>query len=369
MKIAFCMSANYINSYGGGRIQILKTKEYLEKLFNDESAITIINEPEQIDSSFDVIHIFNMADLDLNLEFIKQAKRHSIKIVLSTIFWDYSYLILTGFFSHIFGYKYTDKKYRIERKLGYLSAKILGRPEYFTNQTKSKYSFIIEEVDYLLPNSKEEGIKLLKYTGQISQKYQDKIVPIVNAVDIKQSDSSFEELNIQNYVLEVGRIEPAKNQLNLVYALYNEDIPIVFLGKDYFPGSRYSKKLHKIAQKRGNVYFFDQIPYEKVHTFYEKAAVHILPSLRESPGLVSLEALLNGCKIVVANDNFTPVKSYFTKEMATIVNPLSLKSIHDGIYTELQTERDFSKIKKIIIESYSWEKTAEQTLAVYKKCQ
>lgn len=367
MKVAFCMSQNYLETGGGGRIQILKTKEYLEKLVKEDFQICIIHNPEEIDNTFDICHIFNMADLDLNLEFIKHAKENSLKIALSTIYWDYSYLIMTGMFSRFFGFKYSDFKYKIECILGRITSKIIKRPEYLTKQMKNKYSQIVESVDWLLPNSIEEGLKLLEYTGQTSQKYKEKIYPIVNAVDVKNFEDSFDDLRIENFVLEVGRIEPAKNQLSVVRALYNDDIPIVFLGKDYFPNSKYSKELHRLSTKRGNVHFFDQVSYEKVHTFYEKAAVHILPSLRESPGLVSLEALLNSCHIVVANENFTPVNSYFTEDMATVVNPLSIKSIREGIFREISAERNFEEIKKTIVERYSWTETSIQTYDVYKK--
>lgn len=362
MKIAFCMSEHFFTTGGGGRIQILKTKEYLEKLYKDVS-ISIIHEADNINSDFDIVHIFNLADLDLNMTFIKAAKNVNAKIYLSTIYWDYKYLILTGMFSKIFGYDYNTLIFNIENSLGKIISFFMGRPEYLNPKTKNKYIEILNKVDYLLPNSTEEGEKLLEYCNLNSSSYKNKIIPIVNAVENVVSADKF-DLNLKNYVLEVGRIEPAKNQLKLVLALRDKKLPIVFLGHDYFPNSKYSKKLHKIAKKRGNVFFFDQVPYNQVHSFYENASVHILPSLRESPGLVSLEALLNGCKIVVCNDKFTPVNSYF-KDIATIINPLSKKAIKNGINAEINKQRDFDKIKENIINKFTWNNTAIETYEAY----
>lgn len=364
MKVAFCMSKHFYETAGGGRVQVLKTKQYLE-LLDKSIEIVVIHDPTLIDSSYEVCHVFNMADLDVTLAFILAAKKLGIKTCLSTVYWDYNYLILTGMFSRLFGFDYTEWMYKLERLLGKFAAFLFKRPEYSTKRQKEKYANIVKEVDFLLPNSMEEGIKLLEYTCQKKEKYIKKIVPIVNSVDVNLSVDKPEDFSLEGYVLEVGRIEPCKNQLKVVKALNNLDIPIVFLGHDYFPESKYSKRLHEIAKKRGNVFFFDQIPYEQVHTFYEKASVHILPSLRESPGLVSLEALLNKCKIVVADERFVPVKAYCFDNFATIINPLSSKSIREGILKEISVERDFDKISSYIKEHFNWGETAKQTYSAY----
>lgn len=326
MKIAFCMERLYLETGGGGRIQILKTKEYLEKLYSDIQ-IYIVHNVNDIEEGTDILHLFNILDVDFIKSCILYAKENSIKTCLSTIYWDFSYTVLSSFLAKIFGYNYTYRKYSIEKIIAKITGLLINKPIYYSKKNINDYRYIVENVDILLPNSREEGTKLLEYVGL---NCEDKIFPIVNAVDFKDNNVSPSVELPQNYILEVGRIEPIKNQYMLVKAMM--DVPefsIVFLGKDRNPNSKYSKQLHKMARKRGNVFFYDEIPYEQVGHFYKNALVHILPSLRESPGLVSLEALFNGCKAVVACDDFTPGTSYFGS-FVTRVDPLSCKSIKDG---------------------------------------
>jgi glycosyltransferase involved in cell wall biosynthesis len=90
-----------------------------------------------------------------------------------------------------------------------------------------------------------------------------------------------------------------------------------------------------------------------------------LPSIGESPGLVSLEAMANGCKAVVSDKRFTPVDTYFGNNV-TKINPLDIKSIKKGIFEEIKKERNMVKISKNIIDNFSWENTARQTIEAYK---
>jgi len=364
MKIAFCMKKEYLDTGGGGRVQILKTKEYLEKYTNH--IIYITHEPQKIEPDTDIVHIFNILDFRFLFDFIAQARKINAKICFSTIYWDFSYsVLLAGKTGCFFGYNYSYWLYIFEKSLAAISSKLIKLPFYLTKEARQLYGKILQEVDAILPNSIEEGEQLTRYTGL---NLEHKIHPIVNAVDISIKHPCNKTISSvpQNYILEVGRIEPVKNQLMLVKALFNEkNIPIVFLGKNHFPNSRYSRELYAVARKRGNVYFYDEIPYESVPQFYKQALVHVLPSLRESPGLVSLESLAYGCKAVVSDRRFGPVDTYFGNDV-TQVNPISDKSIRNGILNEINIKRNMEVISKKIIERFSWGKTAEQTNKVYK---
>jgi glycosyltransferase involved in cell wall biosynthesis len=362
------MPEKYVNTGGGGRIQIIKTKEYIEKLFS--YTVYIAHSPENITVDTDIIHFFSITETDYIINFIRQIKHMKIKICLSTIYWDFSYLSLTSPLGNIFGYNNLKILYSIGKLLAVITSKLINRPSYFGKKMKKKYISILTDVDAILPNSIEEGNKLLEYIGKESEaKWGEKIYPIVNGVYIND-ENIIQNSNIElpeNFILEVGRIEYAKNQYMIVKSLLNDkDIPIVFLGKNHYPNSRYSRELYNISQKRGNVYFFDEIPYEEVPIFYKKALVHVLPSLRESPGLVSLEALFYGCKAVVSDHRFTPVDTYFG-DYVTVIDPLDCDSIRKGIFREIKQNRIMNIISEKIRNNFSWEVAAKQTVDVYKK--
>lgn len=363
MHVTYCVSEHYINCIGGGGIQIKKTKEYIEKKYNIN--ITIATKSSEIPNDTNIIHLFEANDLSNKMEFINKGKDIGAKIVMSTIYWDLTYFTPYMIFGPILGYYVNPIFINFEVLISKVLSKLIKRPKYFSERVIKNTSDVIANIDILLPNSIEEGELLLKYCKRYPMD-MSKIVPIVNAVEINDNSEAFDISLPPNYILQAGRIEPAKNQLGTITALYKTTFPIVFLGKDYHPESRYSRKLHKIAKKRGNVFFIDSVPYEKMNIYYKKALVHILPSFKESPGLVSLEALYNGCHTVVSDSRFCPVESYF-KDYVTTINPLSKKSIYNGILKEISIKRDFNHIKEVILQNYIWDKTAEQTYEVYKK--
>jgi glycosyltransferase involved in cell wall biosynthesis len=167
------------------------------------------------------------------------------------------------------------------------------------------------------------------------------------------------------YVLQVGRIEPGKNQYHVIEALMEDkEIPLVFVGNQR-ANSKYFRTTEVHAHKRGNVFFFDEVAQSELTLFYRNARLHILPSLGETTGLVSLEALACGCPIVVANERYCPFNSYFNG-LATAVDPLCPEAIRAGIFSEFAVKRDMQTISRRIRLQYSWLLAARQTYEAYQ---
>lgn len=368
MKIAFCNRKKWNNPLGGDGIQMLKTKEAIERLNNDIE-IDIVTDTSNLSNYYDIVHIFNYACTNETEAFIKAAKRSNIPIASSSIFWEYKYaatppLQRIGLIPNSISNRYI----RFNIMLNKILARTIGKPSLMTDKFRRKVMNFMLESDVILPNSKEEGDLLLQFIDntKIKEDCRKKINIVYNGVDVDNvhiipRDDFFKKYNIpQNYILQVSRIQYIKNQLNLISALKNDiDIPIVFVGQDI--EKHYCGKVQKLAKKRGNVYFIPHIPHEDVYSFYFYARTHVLLSFRESPGLVSLEALSQGCPIVVADKRFTPVDTYFTAEGVQIVDPLDLNDIRNGILKSYN-----SKISNISLHDFTWNNIAIQTLKAYK---
>lgn len=367
MRIAYCIREdwNSPSNKGGDTTQLLKTMNNVLNI-DDNIIIDIITDPDKLDSNYNVVHIFNFATLDISTRFFERAKKLNLKIAFSTIFWNYSY-----------GYrllsKNLDNKFLrfIDRNLFLMIGKIINKPVVLSNKFKKQSIKFIKESDVLLPNSIEEYYELCNFTGLDSKKYLHKVNVVFNAADVKDniymSKIDFlKKYNLpdQPYILQIGRIQLIKGQLNLVKAMMNNDIPIVFVG--FKAEIAYYNKIRKISKKRGNVHFVDYVDNKEVCNFYKYASVHVLASLRESPGLVSLEALLNNCKVVTSNKKYLPFETYF-KDIATAINPVDIKSIEYGVLKEIKKDRNFDNIKHTIIEKFSWEKVGVDTYNAYKK--
>lgn len=378
MKILILVRENFYEIFGGDTVQLLKTKEYLENVFNVQIEI-ITNEDKIFESTdFDILHVFNIntrKNLDL---FIKQVKDKNKKVILSPIYWDFSHSFYVSslssylniqkcskyicYFKNIY-LKFIDfitlmnKQYRNKRYI---------IPE--TKEFKKRHKNLINLADIIIPNSDEEGKILCKNIGLGYEKVKDKFISVPNAVDIsflKQNFTSNILPEINDFVLEAARIEPLKNQINLLLALYDEkQIPIVFAGEAI--NKNYYSKLKKLADKRGNVYFTGKISQEEIFSLYKRAKIHVLPSFRESPGLSTIEALMNGCQVVVSEEKFCPLKYYKFDKYGFICDPYDTKSIRDAILNAYNNPKDIT-LPKEYYEFFSYNNVADMTYQAYKK--
>lgn len=367
MRIAFCNRPNYDNPLGGDAIQMLKTKDYLEINYN--VIIDIITNPLEITSKYNIVHVFNFATYDISKKFIKRANEYGIPVVSSPIYWDYSFASTNKLFSLM---KYSnhlneftiDILKKIIQFIGYISLKPVGVSFLFKKNAK----WMFENSNLVAPNSLEEAKLLLAWINK--KDTTNKVRIVYNATDIvnNQINNSISENSFlqtygipKDYILQVGRIEYCKNQLNLIAALKdNPEIPIVFVGKTI--DLTYYKKLKKQADKRGNVYFLDAVSHNEISNFFKYAKLHVLLSLRESPGLVNIEALSYGCPIVVSDERFLPVNTYFSNQ-PYVVNPLNIKKVKEVVLNAYKNRL----ISTFDFEKFSWNNVSKQTYNIYNE--
>lgn len=383
MKVIFANRSNCLSSPGGDTVQMLKTKEYLEKNHNIE--IEICLNPDHIASVTDspIVHIFNIQTIDETLAYIKASKTLGKKIVLSTIYWDLSHSVFTykvfQWTNMVLGYRMSNVMKEILFKFAYLKSLFRNHEVdyYATELYCKKRQLALLEADVLLPNSLEELRILSKEFKVDYSELLSKSLIVPNAVDIEQEKTMCKDnnkdieaiKNIGDFVLEVGRIEVNKNQLNVVKALYDlPEIPIVFIGRvnDSKVDFAYFEKLQELAKKRGNVFFANQLTQDVVFQYYKNARVHILPSFRESPGLSSLEALYFGCEIVTSSSEFCPIKFYKFDEKSHICNPYSTDSIRKAVIKAFNNPLN-SFHDEDYFSNYSYERVSNITYEGYSK--
>lgn len=369
MKIAFCIRPEY--ETGGDGIQVLKTREYLIKI-HPELKIDILTDSRELNKNYDLVHIFNYATTEITRSFFERAINLGLKIVSSPIYWDYSYSIMP-----LYMFLWCNKSFISERfvKIHKLFNPLISLlPKAFIKSSYSNVShkfkqdirYFISNSQLILPNSLREGELCCKFANIDLNKTT--ILEIYNGIDdqsnikILPEEEFFSKYQIpKNYILQVGRVEYLKNQMNLISALADHpDIPIIILGNEN-ENRPYVRRIHNLAKKRGNVYFIRGVNHDDVYSFYYYAKVHVLLSMRESPGLVSLEALSQGCPIIISDRRFLPIETYFHENYLS-VNPFDKKAIKTAILESLKKGH-----QKIDLSKYSWENVADMTFQAYKQ--
>lgn len=362
MKILFQSRKTLYSAPGGDTIQILKTKEFLEKR---GITVDISLELTPDVSQYDIIHVFNlMRPQELYLQ-VKNAKKYGKRVALSTIYGPYEEYEkkarggLLQIINNLLSITQIEYLKVIARAiLNFEFSK--GTLIYLINGHKNLQRKIINKVDVFLPNSESEMQRVAKDFQLKHYNY----VNIPNAVDQTKFDFDRTSINpeleqYRNCILCVSRIEGRKNQLNVIRACKDLPYKFVFIGKAGVNFKKYFEQCKDEATD--NMFFLGQMEHEKLAQFYKLAKVHILASWMETPGLSSLEAGIMHTNIVVTKKGDT--EDYF-KDFAFYCEPDNLKSIHNAVYKAYNSNynKEFSDYIK---SNYTWENTAIQTLKGY----
>lgn len=363
MKVLFQSRKTLFSAPGGDTTQILKTKEYLEKL-GVEVDVSLELTPDV--SNYDIVHVFNlMRPQELYLQ-VRNAKKYGKKVALSTIYGPYEEYekkarggilqVLNNLLS-ITQIEYLKVIARAVLNFEFSKGTVI----YLLNGHKRLQRKIIKMVDVFLPNSDSEMERVAKDFGLKDYNY----VSVANAVDINKFnyekvsvDSELEKY--RDCVLCVSRIEGRKNQLNVIKACCDLPYKFVFIGKAGANFKKYYENCKSIANE--NMYFLGQIEHEKLPQFYKLAKVHILASWMETPGLSTLEAGVMKTNVVVTKKGDT--EDYF-KEYAFYCEPDDLESIRKAVVDAFEAPFNEGLYHRIL-ENYKWEDTAAQTLSGYK---
>ena len=169
---------------------------------------------------------------------------------------------------------------------------------------------------------------------------------------------------LTGYILEVGRIETRKNQLGLLQALRHSSLPIVLLGSTHSSEyeASYLNACQELARARGNVYFIERVPEEDMVSLYSRAAVHVLPSWSERPGLVSLEAAACSCKVICSEPG--PIYEYLGSD-AWYCMPQNSRNIASAIKRAMNSPTP-ERLRCRVLTQFTWENTARQLLRLYE---
>lgn len=350
---------------GGDTIQLIKTKAALEAL----GVMVDIRQPHEIASlpSYDLSHIFNIQEPRSTWEVFNALRRTGKPIVLSPIYW--------GMFAYWFETAVTQHK-RWRWPARYLNVNRLNTIYENWQQLKAPVKSLwriqrrlLTQCDRVLPNSNNEA-EFLQTEFLLTNRFRQKVDVVPNGIDSslyrtlpKPNYQFLQKYGLNEFVLEVGTINPVKNQLGLIEALFSCSVPIVFIGQIPKEFSDYGEACKVRAAERGNVIFIKQISHEELPGVYALATVHALPSWRETPGLVSLEAAAAGCQIVSTSIGST--REYFG-DMAWYCYPNDLESIEKAVKAALQAQHS-TDLRKHILSAFTWNRAGEVTLDAYER--
>ena len=90
MKILFVNRKDCFINRGGDTVQMEKTKAFLEKLYDVEINYCLSIDEILENNDAQIVHIFNIQNSNETLEYVNAAKEKNKKIILSSIYYQYS---------------------------------------------------------------------------------------------------------------------------------------------------------------------------------------------------------------------------------------------------------------------------------------
>jgi glycosyltransferase involved in cell wall biosynthesis len=341
MRVLFATYLWAFQCPGGGEVQLLKTREALEAI---GPRVDLFDPWTTKVRDYDVLHFFSSKSEGLRL--CRSARTQGRKVVVSPIFWRAPRSLDLPPNWDWGGYPRWHR---------FLSA----GAEWLWRRA------LVREADRVLPNSLAEAKHLEHWFGV----REDRIRVVHNGVDPSfegaTREAFVERFGLGGFILVVGNLHPRKNQLGLLRALKTEkDLPpLVFIGSgDAAPD--YAAECRREAWK--GVRFLDPLPHDSplLASAYAAAAVFVLPSLYETPGLAALEAGLAGAKVAVTTGGCT--REYFGED-ADYFDPRSASGIRDALGRALARPPS-DALRSRIRGRFLWEHVARETLDVYREC-
>ena len=320
---------------GGADVMLAKVKSGLEEL---GIQVDLFNHWTRT-KDFDILHVFGATYETARL--IESVKRIGKKVVVSTIFDS----------SKPFFYWWLWRRFD----------KLIPIDTTYTMRKK-----IFDMADILVAGSKYEARLLSAYFGIDNHKIR--ILPW--GIDGKYFENANSQLftkkyGLEGFILMVSRVLPYKGQVRLIQAVEGTDLNVVFVGPLDPTFSEENKEFLNLIKRYEWAHYLGPIGLDDplLASAYKAAKVHVLPSLLEYPGAVTLEAA--ACGTAVASGKY-PVLYEYVGENIYYLNPKSLTSIRATVL-KAYLEGPKTDLRDYILKHFTWKRYVVGLIEIYKE--
>lgn len=167
-------------------------------------------------------------------------------------------------------------------------------------------------------------------------------------------------------IVYTGTFIKRKRVLELINAINDLrkagiDIELTLIGE----GGFYQNKVENYSNKYGFIHYLGKLTFNEILDVYKRMHIFVLPSVRETFGLVYLEALSQGLPIIYTNDE--AIDSYFIDgEYGYAVKPICDDIAAKIKLTILNYDKIIQNISFLDFKQFSWEQIAKKYSVIYE---
>ncbi|ATN33172.1 glycosyl transferase [Rhizobium sp. ACO-34A] len=318
MRVTFATYPWAFETPGGGEIQLLKYEEYLLKAGID----VIRHDPWRDDiGGASVFHFFSCMGGSVHL--CNYVKSRGVPLVISASLW------LTEETKHLY-------------PLGEIAAQL-------------------SLADAIVTNGDVESDRIAEILGLPRERFYT----VRNACDPWFGESVDPALFRGEYevdgpfILNVGNIEPRKNQLNLIRAAKRTGRPLVLMG--HIRDKAYGEAC--MTEMDDRIRYLGPIDHKSLllRSAFSACEVFCLPSTLETPGLAALEAGAAGAKLVVTGEGST--REYFGDD-ALYVDSADVEGIANAIDRSASAPKS-SALRNRVNANFTWQNVVPTLMELY----
>jgi len=170
------------------------------------------------------------------------------------------------------------------------------------------------------------------------------------------------------YILYVGNVKPHKGIAILLEAFKSirgtMDVDLVLVGGSMQQDGSLLTRAREYGIL-GHIHSLGRVPDDELLLAYNAAEVLVMPSYYEGFGLPALEAMACGTPVIVTNAASLPEVVGNAALIVTAGNPSELAAAMQAVLMESTTRHDLIRKGKDHVRSYTWARTARETLVLY----
>ena len=234
---------------------------------------------------------------------------------------------------------------------------------------KKKVEYTLNSADYIITVSNSN----LKYINKLNIKTSVEIIPngfnkkLFYPMDSRKCRELLELPLNKKIILTVGNLVEVKGHKYLIRAIkeilkQRKDIMCIIIGSGGLKG-----ELNELIKRLGleaHIRLVGAKPHEEIPLWMNACDVFVFPSLKESFGIVQIEALACG-KPIVATYNGGSEEIIKNEKLGILTEPKNPKGLKEALNKTLEKEIDIKEIKKYA-EQFTWDKNLRKTMKIYR---
>ena len=182
----------------------------------------------------------------------------------------------------------------------------------------------------------------------------------IGSIIQKKLNKKYNFLN--NFILSIGRIETRKNQ-HIIIKIFKKllisypDLKLVLVGKFIFYDFDILSEIKSLGK---SVVILHDLEDSEIYWLYSNCKIHYYLSKCEGFGIPPLESGVAMCPTICSNKTSMKEYSFFGENHVDPINEnhiyIQSKQILNGKYSK----SNLTRIREIILNKYSWKKSAEK---------